>query len=197
MTPRHPPRALRSLTTPIGPPRPGHRPEPVHRSRPHEGRVAGGPCPRRRLATRPEAESSAMIVIRKGSDRPRATRVGRCRISFTDVNCSVESATHLSRGPRARRPSDHTQVNDSSCVTNHRIVKDLRPSDRPALVGWTFPAIVPWAGQGARPCAHGPAPRPGEDGRSYSSQGYALQGALRAPVGQGRSDHRSVPPAGS
>ena len=119
------------------------------------------------LATRPRGIPPHMIVIRKGSFcRPRATsRRAAPGIIHWNGNCSVESATHLSRGPRAARPSDHTQVNDS-CVTNHRIDKEHRPADA-AAVKRTFPAIVPWSGQGARPMrgSHGPAPRPGGGGR--------------------------------
>jgi hypothetical protein len=52
-----------------------------------------------------------MIVIRKGSrPAPRDVTSGGPD-KFTCVNCSVESATHLSPEPRAARPTIHTQVN--------------------------------------------------------------------------------------
>ena len=62
------------------------------------------------------------------------------------VNCSVESATHLSHVPRAARPANHTQVNDS-CMTNYRIEKEHRPRDSANLVRGgrlrrTFPGLA-------------------------------------------------------
>jgi hypothetical protein len=64
MTPRHPPRALRSLTTPRGPPRRGTDAGPING--PHSltslhHRFLGPGLPPQRLATRPEGESRTLF----------------------------------------------------------------------------------------------------------------------------------------
>ena len=66
MTPRHPPRALRSLTTPIGPPRltmnPGRKPEPLKDASTdydgHFNRSSGPPGP----ASRDAATGSELLM---------------------------------------------------------------------------------------------------------------------------------------
>jgi hypothetical protein len=115
MTPRHPPRALRSLTTPIRPPPgklgtlPGAAAPDLARS---ASRLRG---PRRHTTRRPPPVT--MLVL--GSARPRGA--------------SQRLGPFLRVIPRSWRDCATTTLARLcvACVTNHRIVRELRPKAAP------------------------------------------------------------------
>ncbi len=139
MTPRHPPRALRSLTTPIGPPLSlsDSRQTWNHQKTHSIDRRAFSPRPWKiqPSVSRRGGRLRASHVIRKGSlTRPRATSRRAKPFSYCTV---VEIATH----PILRVIESRTGKNPStlhptrvcvSCVTNTGLPKstDLRHGDR-------------------------------------------------------------------
>ena len=108
-TPRHPPRALGGLTTPIGPPRPGK--DAGRRAvspDSHASRFLAMPGPGarpRRLATRKSARRPLPIQRVRSQSSPHRCGVKLC----------VEYATHLVPGPRrlARRLDDRDRSQGS------------------------------------------------------------------------------------
>jgi hypothetical protein len=137
MTPRHPPRALRSLTTPIGPPRPPSVPaqKKAGTSRNSRQPIDGLCFPRRpdkpslRLPTRRRVPNLPFVVFRKGSlTRPRATPAGRSRFQRTDT--VVEIATHpilrAIKGNRLKFP-----FTSRGCVLLVRLTTELSKNTDP------------------------------------------------------------------
>jgi hypothetical protein len=205
MTPRHPPRALRSLTTPIGPPRPPGGP------RRRRGGLTRGPGlagTASRDAMRAPGRSSSRSVRVRSSSAPPPIRIGEgretvlwrvpltlarrpagsrrrsiARVCVNSIRAVVRKAV-ARRGrdlaPRGALPHDPVD----SCVTNHRIVREQR-ADRSAP-----PRL---AGQGAgpslrrpRPAARGHGTNPGRlhgrpERRGEAAAGRCLRTARREP----------------
>jgi hypothetical protein len=168
MTPRHPPRALRSLTTPIGPPHSlGTSTRPQGRA---HGTTRNGPGVSRRKEPARVPPSRSVRV--RSKTRPRRSHIGLAvklfvwRVPLTlaqpPASGRWRSATRVCVNPASRPPetwSDkvetlaHDTVN--SCVTNHRIVREH---------GTDAATRPPWSSLLARgrsrPKTDGTAPRP-------------------------------------
>ena len=156
MTPRHPPRALRSLTTPIGPPlslmNPGE-PEPRETRESTDGpfhRSSGSHGP----ASHDAATGSLASHV---SVRVHLTRPARLTSSETVflTHCTVvEIATHpilrVTRADRENPIHSHPTRVCVSCVTNTGLPKssDLRHASAGKADRNTGRS---WSGQGARP----------------------------------------------
>ena len=162
MTPRHPPRALRSLTTPIGPPllftiqanldqSTSHRPS--RRACSIEARMTGP-------ASRDAAAGLSLSCIRKGSfDTARATSRRAEPFSYCTV---VEIATHPILRVTESRPGkpDPLPPHAGVCFVcdQHRIAKKHRTWARLRREGGSETRwFLVWPGGEA--VKHGPAPR--------------------------------------
>jgi hypothetical protein len=154
MTPRHPPRALRSLTTPIGPPllvmNPGE-PGPLEVASTDTTGIftEARDEPAQRLATRRPFPSFS--CIRKGSfDTARATSRRAKPFSYCTV---VEIATHpILRATRADRENPtHSPLTRVcvSCVTNTGLPKSTNLGHGSAGKA-DRDTGGSWSGQGAR-----------------------------------------------
>ena len=156
MTPRHPPRALRSLTTPIGPPLlfmiPG-KPGPLEVALTDTTGIfmfEALAYPVQRLATRRPAPGFS--CIRKGSfDTARATSRRAEPFSYCTV---VEIATHpilrVTRVNRVNSIHSHPTRVCVSCVTNTGLPKSTNLCTNTAGKA-DRNAGCSWSGQGARP----------------------------------------------
>ena len=183
MTPRHPPRALRGLTTPIAAPLLVWR-RPIGRDVAPRTSLPG----RRRLATRPAALGPRLSPSASGP-APRGVRPASIR-----------------KGPRSWRVGSIATIHSLrfgclACVTDHRIVREQpggrRPGPRPRPVGRPRASVASSPRTGRRPggeAAHQRRPRPAPGGARRSSgrrpdrAGARLPpGGRRAPRGGGRS----------
>ncbi len=164
MTPRHPPRALRSLTTPIGPPL-----LPVNPEKPEPPKDASiDPTghftealenPAQRLATRWLAPEPLMLSVRVHLTRPARHHVERSRFSlYCSGDChSPYCACDRSRPGKTRSTPPHAGV--CFVCDQHRIAKKLRPEPRHRREGGPqLKSFLVWPGGEA--VNHGPAPRP-------------------------------------
>ena len=152
MTPRHPPRALRSLTTPLRPP----RPEAGRKARP---RLAEARLPARVVPDSVAGAASRDAATAEGNDPSGARGVSRrpgprsIRVTVRgDEDCVV---CH-----------DHTTLRLLAIATDHRIVREHgdhrdAPAARPSreVRGPRRSRLA--AGQGARPSRGRPRPAPG------------------------------------
>ena len=168
MTPRHPPRALRSLTTPT-------RPPPIARERPSRGaavtprsRLCRG---RRRLATRRPPIFRVTI--------PCAGRPAPRRADPRSVRVHVRGETWIVPLPRCRLRLTCLRDQPPDC-------QRARGRDADRGEARTRPASALAAGQGARPSRATAPPR------TQRGDGIAEQTRDRAPGDPGRAVRRSI-----
>ena len=163
MTPRHPPRALRSLTTPTRPPRrPAREPPAADGRRRHVPDLPSVP--------RPAASRDAAGRLTSGNDPlcgPRPPRVERTARRIRKGPLFVERLIDLPLPRMTRRDST------DACVTNHRIVREQRGAIAPPA-----PGCASTRGRGRRRTA----PPRGQRARGEQGQTRANRREAARPV---------------
>ena len=154
MTPRHPPRALRSLTTPIGPPLSLSNPGEPERLETRESTC--GHFQSKPWFTRPSvSRRGGRLLASHVSVRVHLTRPARLTSSKAVSYCTVvEIATHpILRVTRVNRENpihSHPTRVCVSCVTNTGLPKSTNLCTNTAGKA-DRNAGCSWSGQGARP----------------------------------------------